>query len=115
MNKRNKLFLGILTFLPIIYILFFLFSFIFIFISSFNNKNFGPMIENFFPSLFILHIFLVMLILFSLFIVYLLNIFKNENLDQTQKLLWALLIFVGNVIAMVAYYFIYIFPEKKES
>jgi len=53
--------------------------------------------------------------LFSLFIVYLLNIFKNENLDQTQKLLWALLIFVGNVIAMVAYYFIYIFPEIKES
>ena len=114
MNKRNKLFLGILTFLPIIYILFFLFPFIFISISSFNNKNFGPRIENYFPSLFILHI-LVMLILFSLFIVYLLNIFKNENLDQTQKLLWALLIFVGNVIAMVAYYFIYIFPEIKES
>ncbi len=114
MNKRNKIFLGILTFLPIIYIIFFVLFIIFNLIFSFEGKSFKLGLEKYFITVFLLH-FLTMFIVFSLFIVYLMNIIKNERLDQTHKLLWAILIFVGNIIAMVAYFFIYIFPERKEK
>lgn len=110
MSKTLKLLLGIVTFWPAAYMVLF-FGFIFstiFFISGGDGENLGPP----FAIIFILH-FLTMLVIAALTVFYIVNVFRNERVEKDKKVLWAIVLFLGNVVAMPIYWWVYIW--KAES
>ena len=63
-----------------------------------------------FAVLFALHIF-TMLLIMGLSIFYIVDVFKNNRVDKDKKALWAIVIFLGNMIAMPIYWYLYIWNE----
>ena len=58
---------------------------------------------------------MTMLLSFALLFVYLAHVFKNPRLPEQEKLLWALLIFVGNFIAMTIYFLRFVWPDDRAA
>ena len=119
MEKSTKVWLGILTFLPVIFISVFLFLFITLFLSNiYNFEN----IENnlrvdFFRSMIISFIFLVIAVIvkLGLLIYYVIHVSDNQNNDSTKKIMWILiLVFVGT-IGSIIYYFMEILPLPNDK
>ena len=94
--------------------LFFLGSFIFMFTNfpAMAGKSEG--MPTMFKVIFPLHIF-TMLEMFALLIVYVLRALKNERLDQNTRLLWAILLFVGNMLAFPIYYCLHILRPRDSA
>jgi len=119
MKKSTKVWLGILTFLPVIFISVFLFLFITLFLSNiYNFENFeNNLKEDFFRSMIISFIFLVIAVIIKLglLIYYVIHVSDNENNDSTKKIMWILiLVFVGT-IGGVIYYFMEILPLPSDN
>jgi hypothetical protein len=109
MKKSNKIILGILTIWPILYIFIFM---AYIFLSTFlafNSSNANDTMPDFF-IIFILHFFTILMSM-ALLIYYVINIFKNDRVKSDQKALWAIILFVGNMIAMPIYFYLFIWKE----
>jgi len=47
-------------------------------------------------------------------IIYIIHIFKTEKVPQDKKALWAVVIFLGNMIAMPIYWYLYIWKQEAE-
>ncbi len=109
MKKSAKIVLGITTLWPIIYMcLFFIFMFsMFLWIPQQSSSG-GPPV--FITGLFGLHFF-TMLLIFGLIAVYIVNIFRNDRIENDKKALWAVVIFLGNMFAMPVYWYLYIWKE----
>jgi len=45
--------------------------------------------------------------------VYLVDVFRNPRLPEQERLLWALLLFVGNSIAMTIYFVKFVWPSEE--
>ena len=99
MNKITKLLIGALTIIPLIYIILFILNF------STNIIDFD--------LLFNFHI-AVMLLTVGLTIFYISNIFKTDNISSEKKILWVIVIFFGHAIAMLVYWYLYIWQDPKE-
>ncbi len=52
--------------------------------------------------------------IFGLLVFYIYNLFKNENVKSDQKVLWALVLFMGNMMAMPIYWYLYIWRESGD-
>jgi hypothetical protein len=108
MSKTLKVLLGIVTLWPFAYmILFFLFIFAMMLLPSFGETSGAPPL---FVIIFPLHL-LTMLIIMALTVFYIANVFNNERVDKDKKVLWALVLFMGNIIAMPIYWYIYIWKS----
>jgi hypothetical protein len=110
MKKPVKILLGLATLWPFIYmILFFVFIFSsFFFVSRSRGQESGPPV--FFLIIFLLHL-LTMLWIMALTVFYMVNVFRNELVDKDKKVLWAVVLFMGNMIAMPIYWYLYIWKE----
>jgi hypothetical protein len=42
---------------------------------------------------------------------YIVNVFRNDRVDKDKKALWAVVLFMGNMIAMPIYWYLYIWRE----
>jgi hypothetical protein len=51
----------------------------------------------------------------ELLISYLMNVFCNGRVTQSQRALWAVVLFLGSVIAMLVYWYLYIWREPKDT
>ncbi len=110
MSKTKKIVLGIATIWPIIYmVIFFLFIFSQIFLSPSSQSD--P--SGGFFLIFILH-FLTMIWMFVLLFIYIRDVFKNDRVAKDKKALWAVVLFFGNIIAMLIYWYLYIWKEPKD-
>lgn len=79
-----------------------------LFMPSPGGEESGP---PFFFAVFIaLHLF-TMLWLMGLTVFYMVNVFRNDRVDKDKKVLWAVVIFMGNMIAMPIYWYLYIWKE----
>lgn len=58
---------------------------------------------------------MTMLLSFALLFVYLAHVFRNPRLPEQEKLLWALLIFVGHFIAMTIYFLRFVWPDDPAA
>lgn len=105
MKQWQKVLLGIITVWPFAYmVLFFLVIFsTFLFMSVPDSTGPPPLIALIFP----LHL-LTMLIILALTVFYIVDVFKNERVEKDKKALWAIVLFMGNMIAMPVYWYIYI-------
>jgi hypothetical protein len=115
MKKSTKILLAIATIWPFIYMIFF---FVVIFSSFFFMPRGGSSEGGAFPALlmiiFPLH-FLTMLLIMGLTVFYMVNVFRNDRVEKDKKVLWAVVLFMGNMIAMPIYWYLYIWREEKES
>jgi hypothetical protein len=57
-----------------------------------------------------LHVF-TMLAGIALIVFYIVNVFRNDRVDKDKKALWAVVLFMGSMIAMPIYWYLYIWPE----
>ncbi len=103
MGKLFKLMLGILTVLPIFYLIFFIMNFV-------NFPDLG--ID--FDLMFDLHVAVIFL-LFGLTIYYLIHIFSTKRLEGEQRILWAILFFVGNIMVYPVYWYLHIWSDPKKK
>lgn len=114
MKKFTKILLAIATIWPFIYMIFF---FLVVFSSLFLMPRSGSPEGGAFPSLFLLIFplhFLTMLLIMGLTVFYMVNVFRNERVEKDKKVLWAVVLFMGSMIAMPIYWYLYIWREDKE-
>lgn len=113
MKKSTKIIIGILTIWPFLYLLFFM---IFFFSAFFSLQSHGD--SNFLGSNFIilfgLHFFTIIMSM-GLLVFYIINIFRNDRVKSDQKTLWAVILFMGNMIAMPVYFYLFIWKEPKQE
>ena len=59
--------------------------------------------------------FLTIFEIFVLSVIYIVHVFKTDRVAQDKKALWAVVLFLGNMIAMPFYWYLFIWKEQKQS
>lgn len=117
MSFRTKVILGILTFLPILFVLAYVFVFFMFFIGSMSSPQFEPFAnDDYFISNFILLFILLLCAIicgFGLMVYYIIHANKNPHFDSNQKLIWILILVFTSFIGNIIYYFVEIIPGKQ--
>ncbi len=109
-----KYFLGILSILPLLYIVVFFALFISAFVHIASGGNPGSSFLVFFPTLIVVH-FAMILLIFGLIIYYCILVMQNEMLDENKKLLWMVLIIIGNTFALPFYWYFHIYKQGNKT
>jgi hypothetical protein len=110
MKKPLKLLLGIATLWPFAYLVLFfvaIFSTIFFVPGSEGQTGAPPLIALILP----LHL-LTMIAIMALMVFYIVNVFRNDRVEKDKKALWAVVLFMGNMIAMPIYWYLYIWKAE---
>jgi hypothetical protein len=108
MKKPTKVLLGLATLWPFVYLILFfvvIFSTI-VFVPGSGEPGPPPLIA----LILLLHLF-TMLAGIALIVFYILNVFRNGRVDRDKKALWAVVLFMGSMIAMPIYWYLYIWRE----
>lgn len=117
LTRGKKIALAVATVWPPLYMLLFLGVFVVAFASLSTASQAGAPPQGM-PTLFLvilpLHI-LTMIEGLGLLVVYVLHALNNEKLDQNTRLLWAILLFVGQFIAMLIYFYQYVLPLSDDG
>ena len=58
---------------------------------------------------------LTMLLIMALTVFYMVNVFRNDLVDKDKKVLWGVVLFMGNMIAMPIYWYLYIWREEPPA
>lgn len=111
MKKWLKILLGLATLWPFVYMIIFFVVIISTLIFMPNQEAEGSGPPMFFAVIIPLHL-LTMLWIIALTIFYIVNVFKNDLVDKAKKVLWAVVIFMGSLIAMPIYWYLYIWRES---
>lgn len=109
MNKPLKIFLGLLTLLPWLYMVYFV-QFAFKFLDANSVEESDALFEQMLTP----HVLVttMSLILLAIFIV---HIVKNNQLDETKKLIWVLVVLFGNMIGMPVYWYMHIWRNTTRT
>ena len=113
MQKPTKVLLGIASLWPIVY-MFLFFVFVFSMAFGFRGAEPEPGIPPMMALVFGLHL-LTMLIIMALTVFYIVDVFRNERVEKDKKALWAIVIFMGNAIAMPIYWYLYFWKEPSPA
>lgn len=123
LSKNQKIGIGILTFMPIVFFILYFLSFFLIFAGTFNDISQGTFDDssgppaNFFTGFALAFICMGLALLSGLaaMILHIIHVSKNEKLkaQNNGQLLWILVIVLANGIGGIIYYFIEILPEPK--
>jgi hypothetical protein len=111
MTKPKALLLGAATIWPIVYL--FLFMAVMssqVFMMGMAPHASGEGIPTVFKIMFALH-FLTMVWIVALMAVYIVHLFKTDAVPQDKKALWAVVLFLGNLIAMPVYWYLYVWKR----
>jgi hypothetical protein len=115
MRKSTKILLAIATIWPLIYMVVFFVVMISTFSSMpLNRPPDAGSLDNFVTIILPLHL-LTMLLVMGLTIFYIVNVFRNDRVIKDKKTLWAVVLFLGNVMVMPVYWYLYIWPSGKDS
>jgi hypothetical protein len=110
MNKNKALVLLFFSLLPFLYAAFFLYFFIGTFVKITNNQP--ENIDLMFYIIIPIHLG-IMIEIIVLLIIYIKNVFKNTNIEESKRALWAIVLFFSNMIAMPIYWYINIWKPIK--
>ena len=111
MKRAGIMLLGVITVCPLAY-MFFFFVNIFgtIVTSSVSGSDFGMIIP--FEILFILH-GLTILLMFCLLAFYITFLFRTDKINNDKKTLWALVLFMGNILSMPVFWYLYLWRNTQ--
>lgn len=112
MKPWLKVLLGILSLWPVAYmVLFFLVIFsTVLFLPEPGSSGPPPLIALIFP----LHL-LTMLVVVGLMVFYIVDVFKNKRIENDKKALWAIVLFMGNMLAMPVYWYLFIWKSAAPA
>lgn len=122
MKRSTKIWLGIATIWPIVYlILFFVVIFSVVIVAGLNPGSHAPTgspsTSIFFPvgfmAVFVLHMLTVMGTL-ALTVFFIIRVFKTEQLDQNMKIMWMLLLFFMGMFAQPVFWYLYIWRDTPD-
>ena len=100
--------LGLATLLPVIYMAFFFVVIAAASIAGGGDPDNGLIIPD--AVLFSLHIATIILIT-VLLVVYIRDAYRNPDLPDDRRIFWAVVLFMGNAIAMPIYWWLYMRPK----
>jgi hypothetical protein len=109
MGRFGKLVLGFVTIWPFLYIFVFITFFIMTFFGMVTGSH-GDGIPLSFKIVFPMHA-MTMLIGFILIFVYIVLALKNEHLEGNAKLIWVLVLFLGNMFTMPIFWYLYVWND----
>jgi len=119
MKKFTKIWLGILTFLP----MFLIFAYIFYIFTTFiptairleDSHQEVPM--EFFQSISVMILFIVLAIIIKMgiMIYYIVHASNNPKNENNTKIMWIVLLVLVGTISSIVYYFLEILPSKDNS
>jgi hypothetical protein len=122
MKKSTKIWLGIATIWPIVYlVLFFVVIFSVVIIAGLNPGTHVPVgnppASIFFPvgfmAIFVLHMLTIMGTL-ALTVFYIIRVIKTERLDQNMKIMWMLLLFFMGMLAQPVFWYLHIWRDAPD-
>lgn len=108
MKKSKTLTLAAFTIWPIAYMFIFMASTAFSFFFASGSNQMPPL----FNIIVMLH-FVTMLEIIALLVYYIHHLFKTDAIPQDKKALWAVVLFMGNVIAMPVYWYLHIWKPLE--
>lgn len=109
MNRTKALALGALTLWPLAYVMLFLAAMAYL--AIFRGDGSMP---PYLALIFIVHL-LTMGATLGLLVFYMVHLFRNEAVPQEQKALWAVVLFLGNVLSMPVYWYLYIWAPPADE
>jgi hypothetical protein len=119
LNLPLKLLLGVATLWPLLYLIVFFVWFVSIFLSVVLLPDQGATADAGFPGAFGLFIVLhlgTILWSFLLTALYIVDLFKTDRVDQDKKALWAVVLFLGGMVALPVYWYLYVWrPPTRAS
>jgi hypothetical protein len=119
MKKSRKVWLGIATIWPIVYIFFFVVSIFSLVLFAGGPSGPGSQPPNSallsigFMALFAVHIVTILGTL-ALTVFYIIRVFKTERLDQNMKIMWMLLLFFMGIIVQPIFWYLYIWRDQPK-
>jgi hypothetical protein len=115
LSRSVKVAIGVLTAWPVLYIfLFFGFIAASMIWMSWLPKEGGAHSSGLpvaFLLLFAAH-FATILLMFGLIAFYIIYLVKTDRVPQDKKVLWAAVLFLGNMLAMPVFFYLYVWPEE---
>jgi hypothetical protein len=118
MNKGLKLLLGAFTLWPLLYLGLFLIYFVFMFLQVALLGTEEPAADSMLPAAFgiiaVPHI-LTILWTFVLVGLYIVDLFKTDRIDQDKKALWAVVLFLGGMIAFPVYWYLFVWRSPESA
>lgn len=112
MSRGRAITLAVFTAWPLVYVLVFMSTmFVEVGMSIMAGPGHMPGPPVIFWIIFPLH-FLTMLEIIVLLVIYIRHLFKNDRVPQDKKAPWAVVLFLGNMIAMPVYWYLYIWREQ---
>jgi len=112
MERANRIWLGIFTFLPLVFLVFYLIQFAFLLRDMLQYGNDIATLGDI--SLALLLMLGIGVVSFGLFIFYILHVIYSKT-DNNEKLLWIILFFVGNIFAFPVYYYMKIWKAPSHE
>jgi hypothetical protein len=112
MSRGKAITLGLFTAWPILYMLLFFCAVFGMMMLAVSGSKLASKQQTIIIIIFLLH-FLTMLEMMVLLAIYIYHVFKTDRVPQDQKALWAVVLFLGNCIAMPIYWYLYIWREQK--
>ena len=110
MSKAKKFVILGFTLYPVGYIIYFM-SFMFSMVARLDDPSSMGAVTMF-QSIFVLHI-LAMLIMMVILAIYAIHLVKNKYLKDEMRIVWAILLFFGNMITMPVYWYMHIWKEPQ--
>ncbi len=109
LSRPAKVMLGGLTVVPLAYIVFF----VSVVLSNIGGPGQGLLSgPGGFAALFVAHGTVMLLIMGQVMLYAIHALTKNPTLtDGTQKAIWALILFMGNMLALPVYFMVYVWPD----
>jgi hypothetical protein len=115
LSKPTKVLIGLATCWPFLYIcVAFVFIILHVFVEGTRppRAHAGP--APWFAIFFVLHL-LTILGMFGLLTFYMVYLFRTDRVGQDKKAFWAVVLFLGNLIAMPIFFVLYIWPDLPKN
>ncbi len=109
MNRGAAILLAIATALPIVYMFYFFSVF-----DSMGGQMTQEEMQAKFDLLFRLHLG-TMALMVGLLAIYIAYLFKTEHVPKDKKVLWAVVLFMGNIFAMPVFWFLYVWKPLQRG
>lgn len=103
MRSLGRFVLGALTLAPLVYLFFFFFM-----IATMSMDGGLP-----FETLFVIHSAMAALS-FGLLVFYVVHALTRKDMPNSERLLWVIILFVGNMVAMPVYFFLKMKPPLAD-